>query len=66
MFDPHKPEVEVTAPTACPSCKSVDVTTTAGKAITAESYWRCMACGEMWNHSRHRPDRQFRRPPYYR
>jgi transposase-like protein len=66
MFDQPKTAVEVAVPTACPTCKSVDVTTTTGKAITPESYWRCVACGEMWNHARHRPDRQPRRTPYYR
>lgn len=66
MFDQRKAEVDVTAPLTCPTCKSADVTTTAGKAVTPDSYWRCMACGEMWNHARHRPDRQPSRPPYYR
>lgn len=66
MFDPPKTEAATSTPTACPTCRSVDVTTTAGKAITPESYWRCMACGEMWNHARHRPDRQSRRPSYFR
>jgi transposase-like protein len=66
MLDQRKAEVEEAVPTACPTCKSVDVTTTAGKAVTPESYWRCVACGEMWNHARHRPDSRPTRMPYYR
>ena len=66
MFDQRKAELETTTPLACPTCKSADVTTTAGKTITPESYWRCVACGEMWNHARHRPERPPSRPPYYR
>ena len=38
----------VAAPAHCPSCRSRDVTTTS-KAITAASYWRCEACGQVWN-----------------
>jgi transposase-like protein len=32
----------------CPFCKSVDVTTTS-KAVTVSTYWRCIACGQIWN-----------------
>jgi hypothetical protein len=28
------------------------------KAITAESYWRCVSCGEIWNVSRRNARRQ--------
>jgi ribosomal protein L37AE/L43A len=27
---------------------------TTGKTRTASSYWRCQACGEVWNDARHR------------
>jgi transposase-like protein len=43
-----------TAPTetvrvpSCPACRSADVKTTTPVA-TAESYWRCLVCGEVWN-----------------
>lgn len=35
----------------CPACKSRDVTTTS-KVVTSASYWRCRACGEIWNAER--------------
>ncbi|MGH9311510.1 MAG: hypothetical protein ACRD1U_19175 [Vicinamibacterales bacterium] len=38
-------------PTHCPSCRSSNVQTTS-KVINADSYWRCCACGEVWNVSR--------------
>ena len=38
----------VAAPTQCPECRSPDVKTTS-KMVTANSYWRCEACGEVWN-----------------
>ena len=40
-------------PAACPICRSPAITTTA-KSPDAESYWRCNACGEIWNDSRTR------------
>lgn len=41
-------------PTACPACRSPSVTTTA-KHPDATTYWRCEACGEVWNVSRRQP-----------
>jgi hypothetical protein len=41
------PEPEA-APTACPFCGSARIATTTEK-VDASSYWRCVACGEMWN-----------------
>jgi transposase-like protein len=38
-------------PTACPACKSTDLTTTS-KPVTPASYWRCLTCGEIWNAER--------------
>jgi ribosomal protein L37AE/L43A len=35
-------------PSECPTCGSRELKTTS-KAITAETYWRCCACGEVWN-----------------
>lgn len=40
----------------CPFCGSARVTT-ATKAITDSTYWRCLACGEIWNPSRARARR---------
>ena len=42
---------EPKAPSACPACGSRDMTTTS-KAVTVESYWRCVSCGEVWNQTR--------------
>ena len=49
--DTPAPDTVVTAPTHCPSCRSVDVRTTS-KVVSAESYWRCENCGEVWNAGR--------------
>jgi transposase-like protein len=46
------PEADAaTAPTHCPTCRSQDLKTTS-KVINAETYWRCVACGEVWNVAR--------------
>jgi transposase-like protein len=42
------------APTVCPFCRSVKIMTTSVKA-NASSYWRCEACGQVWNVGRLRP-----------
>jgi ribosomal protein L37AE/L43A len=39
------------AATTCPFCRSTKVTTTSQKADAA-NYWRCEACGEIWNAGR--------------
>jgi len=38
-------------PESCPSCGSRAVGTLA-KVITADTYWRCQGCGEIWNPAR--------------
>ncbi|MBI2186256.1 MAG: hypothetical protein HYU37_03920 [Acidobacteria bacterium] len=38
----------------CPMCQSDQVSTTS-KSVTEATYWRCHACGEIWNQSRLRP-----------
>ena len=40
-------------PTNCPSCRSRDLKTTS-KVVTSATYWRCQACGEVWNVRRQR------------
>ena len=35
-------------PDRCPFCRSKAIGTVA-KVITTTSYWRCQACGEVWN-----------------
>jgi hypothetical protein len=44
--DPKNPDL----PAFCPICRSTQITTTA-KVPDARSYWRCVACGEIWNPS---------------
>ena len=54
VFGQHRPaqtEQTVQRPEACPFCESKAVGTLA-KVITASTYWRCQACGEMWNPER--------------
>ncbi len=46
------------APVKCPSCGSRDVVTTS-KVVDASSYWRCGACGEVWNIARLREASRF-------
>jgi transposase-like protein len=48
--DPQSTEA-IVAPEACPFCNSGKVTTTS-KAVTASTYWRCTACGQVWNAGR--------------
>jgi transposase-like protein len=38
----------IAPPSACPSCRGSDITTTS-KNVNTETYWRCVACGEVWN-----------------
>jgi predicted Zn finger-like uncharacterized protein len=65
MNEPKEPEAPET-PARCPACRSQDVKTTS-KVATADAYWRCGDCGEVWNVARHRAgsryanDRPFRR-----
>jgi len=40
-----------TVVTQCPFCQSQRVTTT-GNAGLSSTYWRCEACGEIWNPTR--------------
>jgi len=53
----------IVAPKACPFCQSVDVTTTS-TAVNVSTYWRCIACGQIWNagrlHGQRTPFSRFR------
>jgi hypothetical protein len=44
-------------PEACPFCTSRDIKTTS-KDVTVSTYWRCMACGQIWNTGRLQHGRQ--------
>jgi transcription elongation factor Elf1 len=65
MSEPKSPD-ELEVPSRCPACRSQDVKTTS-KVASSDAYWRCEACGEVWNVARHRAgsryahDRPFRR-----
>jgi transposase-like protein len=41
----------VSAPLQCPFCRSNRVLTTS-KLVTDATYWRCQACGQIWNPAR--------------
>jgi hypothetical protein len=43
--------VPAVAPTACPFCTSPQIGAASTK-IDALTYWRCKACGQMWNVAR--------------
>ena len=52
---------ETAAPvTKCPFCESTRVATTT-KAVSSSTYWRCEACGEIWNPGRQRSSTSQRR-----
>lgn len=36
------------APSHCPACGATEVKTSS-KVVTADCYWRCDRCGEVWN-----------------
>lgn len=57
MKDPLFRTDRAVAPERCPACASPAIVTTA-KHPDSESYWRCTACGEVWNVSRRQPERQ--------
>lgn len=42
------PSTASDVPTACPACASPDIVTTS-KVADASSYFRCKACGYIWN-----------------
>jgi len=46
-----QPTEALLAPKACPFCDSADVTTTS-KSVSVSTYWRCSACGQIWNFDR--------------
>jgi transposase-like protein len=46
--------------TNCPFCRSNQVSTTS-KTVSSSTYWRCQACGEIWNPSREQSANSFGR-----
>jgi ribosomal protein L37AE/L43A len=47
----RKSDADPNLVTECPFCQSGNVSTTS-KAVTAATYWRCHACGQIWNGTR--------------
>jgi formate dehydrogenase maturation protein FdhE len=45
---PHERPAPPAAPTACPFCTSPQIAAATEK-VDAFTYWRCKACGQMWN-----------------
>ena len=42
------PKADPSAPSQCPFCKSTSILTTS-KLVSETTYWRCHACGQIWN-----------------
>jgi transposase-like protein len=58
-----EPEPEpMPSPTTCPFCRSAKISTPSER-VDASTYWRCEACGQMWNVGRHTASQ---RPSYGR
>jgi transposase-like protein len=56
------PVTEVVAPPAvCPGCKSRSISTTS-RVPDQHAYWRCEACGEIWNDARRKAAPRGRNP----
>ena len=64
ITSPSRPD-DGTTPSRCPSCRSTDLVTTS-KVVSADAYWRCCACGEVWNAARMRAAARDGRPSYRR
>ena len=62
--DLARPGGDVT-PARCPSCRSLDLVTTS-KSVTADAYWRCCTCGEVWNAGRTRIANKYSRGGSFR
>lgn len=56
---------ESATPTRCPACRSNDILTTS-KVVSADAYWRCCGCGEVWNAGRLRSGSRDGRPGFRR
>lgn len=49
-------------PTTCPFCRSPKIGT-ASERVDASTYWRCEACGDMWNIARLRHSSRYNGGP---
>ena len=57
-IDQEAADHQAQAQTACPFCRSAKITTTS-KVLDSSAYWRCEACGQVWNVGRNRPSTRF-------
>jgi uncharacterized Zn finger protein len=48
MKYPNSEPKPVETPVRCPACGARELNTTS-KVIDRNTYWRCLACGEVWN-----------------
>ena len=48
---PTQSTVDTITPGTCPFCRSSSIVTKT-KSPDADTYWRCLTCGEIWNGSR--------------
>lgn len=51
MYDYSARDDSIAPPKVCPFCSSPNVKTTS-KTVTVSTYWRCTACGQIWNAGR--------------
>lgn len=67
MTEPTDRKQAIPRPDRCPACRSDDLTTTS-KVQNEEAYWRCLACGEVWNIGRLKAGSRYNSayPPYRR
>lgn len=65
MSEPVRQEQAVAPPAFCPACRSKDISTTS-KTPDVASYWRCGACGEIWNVGRLQQASRFGARPGWR
>ena len=49
----HSAATDVFRPARCPDCGARALDTLA-KIITADTYWRCVTCGLVWNRKQRR------------
>jgi len=49
----HSADTGILRPVKCPDCGSRAIDTLA-KVITADTYWRCVTCGLVWNRKQRR------------
>lgn len=59
------PVAATTAPKACPFCRSSRIGAPTQK-VDASTYWRCEACGQMWNEDRLRATSGYGYQPRWR